>query len=195
MVRVNRIHNRLCRSDRWRRAVEHRLLPWALDGLRLGGEVLEIGPGFGVTTRMLAGRVPALTAVEIDPGLSRRLRATMPANVEVVAGDGAALPFPDGTYDAVVCFTMLHHMPSTAAQDRLFAAAHRVLQPGGVFAGTDSLSSLPFRLLHVGDTMVPVDPATLPGRLRAAGFTGIAVATAGRSVRFRAYRSTEEGRP
>jgi hypothetical protein len=69
-----------------------------------------------------------------------------------------------------------------------------VLRPGGVFAGMDSRLSLRFRLLHVGDTMVPVDPATLPERLRAAGLADAAVRQAPRSIAFRAVRP-EPGPP
>jgi len=183
---VNVIHHRLCRSARWRRTVRDRLLPWALNGVDITGRVLEIGPGFGATTQVLAGRPAELTAVEIDPELARRLRDHVPAQVDVVTGDGADLPFPDGRFDAVVCFTMLHHVPSAQLQDRLFAEARRVLAPGGVFAGSDSLTGPRFRLLHLGDVLVPVDPGTLPDRLRAAGFGDVKVSTAGRALRFRA---------
>ncbi len=185
---MNVVHNRLCRSAWWARTVEQRLLPWALRGVDPGEDALEIGPGFGVTTRVLARRVPALTAVEIDPRLAGRLRERLGAQVRVLDGDGTALPFPDGAFTGVVCFTMLHHVPSPALQDRLLGQAFRVLAPGGVFAGSDSTVSPTFRLLHVGDTMVPVDPDGLPGRLAAAGFVDVAVSTAGRSLRFRARR-------
>jgi SAM-dependent methyltransferase len=185
---MNRIHNRLCSSATWARTVEDRLLPWALRDVDLGPEVLEIGPGFGATTRLLAGEVPALTAVEIDPRLASGLRAKLPSSVRVVEGDGTALPFAEASYSGVVCFTMLHHVPSPDLQDRLFAEACRVLAPGGAFAGSDSRSSLRFRLIHIGDTMVVVDPATLPGRLEAAGFADVSVSTAPGAVRFRALK-------
>jgi ubiquinone/menaquinone biosynthesis C-methylase UbiE len=108
-------------------------------------------------------------------------------SVEIVTGDGADMPLPDGRFSAAVCFTMLHHVPSPALQDRLFAEAYRVLRPGGVFAGSDSQLSLRFRLYHLFDTMVVVDPATLPGRLAAAGFTDIAVKTR-TALKFRARK-------
>ncbi|MCO1657809.1 class I SAM-dependent methyltransferase [Pseudonocardia humida] len=183
---MNTIHNVLCRSTWWRRVVGERLLPWALRGVDLGGEVLEIGPGFGATTRQLARLVPALTAVEIDPRLVGRLRQELGPGVRIVEGDGSDLPFPDGAFTGVVCFTMLHHVPSARRQDMLFAQARRVLAPGGTFAGSDSTPSWWFRFLHLGDTMVALDPATLADRLAAAGFVDIAVSAAGRSLRFRA---------
>jgi SAM-dependent methyltransferase len=185
---MNWIHRRYCGSARWERFVASSLLPWGLDGLDLGEEVLEVGPGLGVTTRQLVGMVPRLVAVEVEQGFVAGLRRDLGDVVEVVHGDGAAMPFDDGRFSAVVCFTVLHHVPSPALQDRLFAEAFRVLRPGGVFAGTDSLPNLRFRLLHLADTMVTVDPATLPARLAAPGFAGVEVAATTRRVRFRARK-------
>lgn len=75
------------------------------------------------------------------------------------------MSFPDATFDGAVSFTMLHHVPSEAMQNRLLAEVARVLRPGGIFAGTDSLYNRSFRLLHFLDTMVVVDPCTFPERL------------------------------
>jgi SAM-dependent methyltransferase len=186
---MNLIHRRLCSSANWAERVERELLPWALRGVDLGDDVLEIGPGFGATTRVLARTAPALTALEVDPATARGLRAEFGDAVEIVEGDGGAMPFPDGRFSAVVCFTMLHHVPSAAQQDALMREAARVLRPGGVFAGSDSRLSLRFRLLHVADTMVVVDPARLPARLLAAGFTDPVVDLSPRSLRFRAHRA------
>jgi SAM-dependent methyltransferase len=187
---MNLLHRHYCASPTWARRVEQELLPWALRGVPLGDDVLEIGPGFGVTTRLIAPRVPRLTALEVDERFAAALReqfADRAGTVQIVAGDGAAMPLPDDRFSAAVCFTMLHHVPAPALQDRLFAEAHRVLRPGGVFAGSDSLPSLRFRLYHVFDTMVPVDPAALPERLAAAGFIDITVETR-TSFRFQARK-------
>jgi SAM-dependent methyltransferase len=154
----------------------------------LDGDVLEIGPGYGVTTRWLAEKGGRLTAVEVDPDLAAGVRAGLGDRVDVHTGDGAALPFPDESFDTVVCFTMLHHVPSPEQQDQLFAEAARVLRPGGVFAGLDSRLNLRFRLIHIGDTMTVVDPDGLPDRLSAAGLAGIEVDTVPRAFRFRATR-------
>jgi SAM-dependent methyltransferase len=185
---MNAIHRRLCRSDHWTNLVHSQLLPWALRGVPLDGEVLEIGPGYGVTTRWLAQRSGRLTAIEVDPALAADLRAELAGRVEVRHGDGTALPFAEASFDAVVCFTMLHHVPSAQLQDRLFAEAARVLRPGGVFAGSDSRLSLRFRLVHIRDTMVVVDPDTLPDRLGHAGLIDTRVELGSRSLRFTATR-------
>ncbi len=173
---MNLAHRWLCGSRSWRNAVETYVIPWTLDGVELSGHVLEIGPGPGVTTDLLRGRVARLTCVEIDLGLARKLaRRTAGANVRVVCEDATAMSLPDAAFDAVVCFTMLHHVSSPALQDRLLAEAARVLRPGGIFAGTDSLYSRSMRWLHLFDTMVLVDPAGLPARLAAAGFEDVQV--------------------
>jgi ubiquinone/menaquinone biosynthesis C-methylase UbiE len=96
-------------------------------------------------------------------------------NVDVVVGDATAMTFPDARFSAAVCFTMLHHVPSDALQDRLFAEVARVLRPGGVFVGADSLDSEEFRSLHVDDVCVPVDPGRLADRLAGAGFAEVNV--------------------
>ena len=83
---------------------------------------------------------------------------------------------------------MLHHVPSPAAQDKLFSEVARVLRPGGIFAGTDSLDSEEFRELHAGDVCVPVAQETLADRLSGAGFDHITVDTNDYGVRFRACR-------
>jgi SAM-dependent methyltransferase len=172
------------------------VLPRALDGIDLGPRVLELGPGYGASTRPLAARARSLTVLEYDPLLAARLRAEL-GSVRVVHGDATNMGFGAGSFSAVVCFTMLHHLRGAAAQDRLFAEAARVLRPGGVFAGTDSRPSLRWRLIHLGDICTPVAPGTLPGRLGAAGFTRVAVNADERLVRFVAYTpgAEAEARP
>jgi SAM-dependent methyltransferase len=185
-MNMNRFHRRCCASKGWAAFVEATLLPAVLDGVDLGPDVLELGPGPGVTTRLLAKRTDNLTALEIDKQLAERLRGELGNSVRVVQGDATAMTFPDASFSAAVCLTMLHHVPSRQLQDRLFAETCRVLRPGGAFAGCDSRPNLRFRLIHLFDTMVPVDPGTLPRRLSAAGFTNVRVIATRRRVLFSA---------
>jgi SAM-dependent methyltransferase len=168
---MNLLHRLLCRSALWRWTVERCVIPWVLEGLDPGADVLELGSGPGLTTDVLRERTARLTAVELDPRLAASLQERMKStNVEVVETDATAMPFPDGSFSAVLSFTMLHHVPSATLQDQLLAEAGRVLRPGGVFAGTDTAPGVLLRLAHIGDTRVPVDPATLSHRLETAGF-------------------------
>ncbi|HVW40793.1 MAG TPA: class I SAM-dependent methyltransferase [Amycolatopsis sp.] len=116
-----------------------------------------------------------MTALEIDKRSTEMLRDQFGDRAEIVHGDGASMPFDDGTFSSVVCFTMMHHVPTPALQDAIFAEALRVLRPGGLFRGTDSQPSLRFRMLHIGDTMTVLDPGTLPARLDKTGFGAVRV--------------------
>lgn len=186
---MNRAHGIVCSSGWWARTVERELLPWGLAGVDLGEHVLEIGPGFGATTRVLARRPGSLTVVELSERYCRHLRQALDGGVEIIQADATAMPFPDGRFSGVVCFTMLHHIPSAELQDRLLGEVARVLRPGGVFAGTDSLGTgRAFKLLHVGDTLVPVGPDGLPARLQAAGLREPQVKKGGSSFRFSARK-------
>lgn len=188
---MNGVHNVLCASGWWARRAEFQLIPFGVDGIDLGDDVLEIGPGFGATTRVLAQRLGKLSVLELDARYCRRLRAELGDAVAVTQGDAIKLPYPDGRFSAVVCFTMLHHIPSIDLQDRAFAEIARVLRPGGAFAGTDSIGSgVVFKVIHFGDTLNLIDPDTLPARLEAAGLTAPEISAGERSFRWRAAKST-----
>ena len=186
---MNRAHLAYCSSDEWAEAVRRWIIPGALDGAALHAPVLEVGPGPGRTTDVLREMAPGLVALELDgplaASLSRRLGGSA---LKVVRGDAKALPFRDGTLRTVLSFTMLHHVPSIAQQDRLLAEVARVLAPGGVLIGVDSLDSPEFRALHVDDICVPVDPGTIAARLTRAGFAAARVEPNPYVVQFQAAR-------
>jgi SAM-dependent methyltransferase len=168
-----------CGSDGWRELIRDVVLPWALGELDLGAEVLEVGPGYGATTDVLADRVPSLTAVEIDEELAAFLteRYADRGHVQIVRGDATALEFDAERFTGAASFTMLHHVPTPELQDRLFAEVRRVLRPGAAFVSVDSIASPELEARHVGDTYNPIDPSTLPARLSEAGFRDVIIKT------------------
>jgi SAM-dependent methyltransferase len=175
---VNEAHLVFCASDEWREAVEKWIVPWALADIDLGSDVIEVGPGPGLTTDLLRRKLDRLTAVELDPDLASALRERMAGtNVEVVNADATALPHESDRFSGAVSFTMLHHVPTVELQDRLFAELARVLAPAGVLVLSDSLGSDDLRAFHDDDTYNPVDPATVAARLTGAGFTAVEVDT------------------
>lgn len=186
---MNARHLELCASDDWAGTVKQHIIPWVLDGVVLGDDIVEIGPRPGRTTDILCGLAVRVTAVELDEDLAAQLAVRFAGtNVEVIHADARAIPCPDGRFSAALSFTMLHHVPGASLQDRIFSEVLRVLRPGGFIAGVDSLDSEPFRELHDDDICVPIDPATLPARLAAAGFVDVHVDTNPYSVRFRAKK-------
>ena len=187
---MNREHLEGLRSDEWAAFLEADLLPWVLDGdADLGGRVVEIGPGPGRTTDLLHRRFDELNAVEIDPDLAAELqtRFAEDAGVTVHNGDGAAMPFADGSFTGACCFIMLHHVPTPEHQDRLFGEVARVLGPNAMFVGADAITSEDLASRHVDDTFNPIDPSTLADRLSRAGFVDVVVTERPGLFKFRAH--------
>jgi SAM-dependent methyltransferase len=185
---MNVLHRWRCSSQGWAHTVRDELLPWALADVELGDQTLEIGPGYGATLRALVDRADAVTAVEVDKSMAERLQQLYGDRARVLHGDGSDTGLPEKAFSSVVCFTMLHHIPTDRLQDRLFAEAFRVLRPGGVFVGSDRLPSLPFRLVHIGDIYNPIRPDELTKRLGLVGFADIHVDVAGAGLRWRAAK-------
>jgi len=173
---MNADHLALCASEGWQEVLRDLILPYALADTRLGDDVLEVGPGPGMTTDLLRIDLVRLTAVELDGDLADALAARLAGtNVEVVHADASAMPFEDGRFSGAVSFTMLHHVPTGDLQNRLFAEVARVLRPGGVFVASDSVASAELAALHVDDIYNPIDPATIEARLLGAGFATVDV--------------------
>jgi 16S rRNA (adenine1518-N6/adenine1519-N6)-dimethyltransferase len=55
--------------------------------------VLEIGPGQGVITRLLAQKAKQVIAIEIDQRLVDKLKTTLPGNVTLISGDALSVNF------------------------------------------------------------------------------------------------------
>jgi len=190
---MNEAHLQFLASPAWAQLLETELLPWIENAGDLGDDLLEIGPGPGLTTDILRQRVPKVTAVEIDPSLGRALHHRLAGtNVDVLVADATDedAGLPDDRFSAAACFSVLHHMTSAEDQDRLFAQLHRVLRPGGIFVGQDSLDLEPIRAGHADDTFTPVDPDGLAGRLAAAGFSDTRIDTVGFHFRFLSRKPT-----
>jgi SAM-dependent methyltransferase len=183
---MNAFHRWYCRSAHWNRALA-RLIPWALADLRLGDHVLELGPGPGGVTPWLAAQSGRITTIDLDA----RVAAPTPSQMSVRAlrGDATALPFAPGTFSAVVAFTMLHHVPTEPLQDQLFAEAVRTLRPGGIFAALDVRPSVALRVVHLGDTWMPIALDTLAARLGRAGLRDVVIGTRSGYFRCAAVRA------
>jgi ubiquinone/menaquinone biosynthesis C-methylase UbiE len=173
---MNENHAQLCPSPEWAAHIQEEILPALLQHADLGADMLEIGPGPGAATEWLRHRVRRLTAVEVDEAAAGQLAERYAgSNVEVVTADATSLGYPDESFDSAGTFTMLHHVPTRAAQDKILAEAFRVLRPGGALLGSDSLASNDLHHFHAGDTYNPVDPGSVLSRLQTIGFGPITV--------------------
>jgi SAM-dependent methyltransferase len=185
---MNENHSALCSSPEWAELLTAEVLSPLSEGHDLGDRLLELGPGYGAATRWLRHRVTRLVALELDAPMGQRLADEFSGtNVTVEIGDCTRAPFPDASFDSVATFTMLHHLPTAALQYAALAEAFRVLCPGGVLVGSDSLASPELHQFHEGDTYNPIDPARLLVFLQAIGYARICL-TVDRGMTFAARK-------
>jgi 16S rRNA (guanine1207-N2)-methyltransferase len=116
-----------------------RALLRTLDRMPPAGTALDLGCGTGVLAAALARARPELTVLAVDQSAAAVASAAATASANRVGDrirvvrDDAAGSVPDGSVDLVVCNPPFHLGAAvvTTAADRLFAAAARVLRPGG----------------------------------------------------------------
>lgn len=101
---------------------------------RAPARVLEVAAGTGVVTRRMVAALPATAAIVATDLNQAMLDAAAAAGtsrpVEWRQADALQLPFPDASFDAVVCQFGVMFFPDKA---KAFAEACRVLRPGGVY--------------------------------------------------------------
>jgi ubiquinone/menaquinone biosynthesis C-methylase UbiE len=147
---MSHVQQFVCRSAPWRFFAGSVVLPWALQGHELRGDVLEIGCGSGAMAAEVLRRFPDVRVVASDfdesmVAVAERRLSEFGSRAEVRQADASALPFPDSAFDAVLSFIMLHHV---IRWEQAIAEMARVLRPGGRLIGYDLLGDGAGRLLH-----------------------------------------------
>jgi ubiquinone/menaquinone biosynthesis C-methylase UbiE len=94
---------------------------------RGAASVLEVGCGTGHWLEVLARVTSSMTGVDASAGMLAQARARMP-HAALVHARAEALPFPDASFDRVLCVHALHHFDGKRA---FVAEARRVLRSGG----------------------------------------------------------------
>lgn len=103
----------------------------------LGKRVLEISCGHGGGASWLTRtlRPAAYTGLDLNPaGIAFCQRRHRIADLGFMQGDAGKLPFPDGSFDAVINVEASHCYPDFP---RFLAEVTRVLKPGGHFLYAD----------------------------------------------------------
>lgn len=97
-----------------------------------GATVLELGCGKAEKTRFIAHQAASILALEVDAiQLARNKAITDLSNVRFEHGGAENIPAADATFDLVLMFKSLHHVPEEL-MDNAFAEIRRVLKPGGM---------------------------------------------------------------
>lgn len=109
---------------------EEQILPLAASLLAGRERVLDVGTGEGQIAR-LARRGGATSVVGIDPTRNQVIEAAARGgSVDYARAEASALPFGDGTFDAVIACLVFEHIH---AVDHAIAEVARVLEAGGRF--------------------------------------------------------------
>jgi SAM-dependent methyltransferase len=95
--------------------------------------VLETAAGTGIVSRRLRDHLPAdtqLVSTDLSPGMIEVAKAKFKPteHVSFRPADATALPFPDESFDVVVCQFGVMFYPD---KDKSYREVHRVLTPGG----------------------------------------------------------------
>lgn len=97
-----------------------------------GAAVLDLGCGKAEKTRLIAQRAASVLGLEVDEvQLAKNLATTDLPNVRFARGGAERIPADDASFDIVMMFKSLHHVP-THLMDAAFSEIRRVLKPGGV---------------------------------------------------------------
>ncbi len=112
-----------------------------LGGTQATGRVLEIGCGRGVGADIALSDFGATSvdAFDLDPRMVKQAKCYLNKHgdkAHVWVGDASAISAPDSTYDAVLDFAIIHHVPEWRLAVR---EIQRVLKPGGYFYGEEVL--------------------------------------------------------
>jgi cyclopropane fatty-acyl-phospholipid synthase-like methyltransferase len=156
----------------------------AADQLGLGpsSHVLEIGSGVGGPARYLAHTTGChVTALELQPkvhALAADLtqRCGLADRVRHVCGDALSHPIPDASFDAIVSWLAVLHIPD---RKRLYARLAPALRPGGVCYIEDLCMRAPFAAQDLRDLHHIVFGISVTGiqehvdDLQAAGFVDV----------------------
>jgi ubiquinone/menaquinone biosynthesis C-methylase UbiE len=110
-----------------------------LSRLDPGSKVLDLGCGCGDPIAKALAVDHHVTGVDFSSEQIRRARELVPA-ATFIEGDALALRLPASTFDAIVAFYMIFHLPK-AEQLELLRSIWMWLKPGGYFLGTLSLSN------------------------------------------------------
>jgi ubiquinone/menaquinone biosynthesis C-methylase UbiE len=156
----------------------------ALLELKPDHRVLDLGCGTGVLTRAIADKLDAQSggiSIGIDAAakmifVAEKKRANETCRFETAAAE--ALPYQDGSFDAVVSSLFFHHVPLDLKEKSLNEAC-RVLKPGGKLVIADmhipstffgSLVSHVSRYFLMQPQIGENIRGVLPGLIEGAGF-------------------------
>ena len=139
MFEIQTAYDRLAgRWDAWAETVVPDLRSekavWVGEQVPLGGSVLELGCGTGLPAAAALASTTQYLGLDISPQMVSLARRNVPGG-EFRVEDMRGVEFPDQSFDAVIAFHSIVHVP-TADQPALFRRLFRWLRPAGILVAT-----------------------------------------------------------
>ena len=107
-----------------------------------GSRVLDVGCGPGIVAESLSGEAGEVVGCDLTPEMLNKARERCQvaglSNVSFVAGRAESLPFEDGSFDAIVSRSAVHHLPEPLPALQEMA---RVVRRGGRVVTVDVTSA------------------------------------------------------
>ena len=139
--------------------------------LEPGREVLDLGCGSGDPADIEIARLHQITGVDISNAQVELARQNVPHG-KFIHGDLAALDFPDNSFDAVVSFYTLEHLPREQ-HGEILKRIHGWLRPGGLLLFSHEagdMNDVTGQWLGVPMFISVFDPETMRRLVQDAGF-------------------------
>ena len=169
--RVAEAYSRLEGKDEWPRM---KWLGKVLARLEPGSSVLDLGCGSGDPADIEIARSHRVTGVDISNVQLELARQNVPEG-RFIHGDLGSLDFPDGSFDAVVSFYTLEHIPREL-HGEILKRIHDSLRPGGLLlfsCEVGNMENVTGQWLGVPMFFSLFDPETIQELVRDAGFESV----------------------
>ena len=166
--RIAEAYSRLEGDEQWPRM---KWLGKALAILVPGSAVLDLGCGSGDPADIEIAKLHQVTGVDISKAQVELASQNVPQG-KFIHGDIGALDFRDGTFDAVVSFYTLEHLPREQ-HGQLLERIRDWLRPGGLLLFSyevGDMNDFTGEWLGVPMFFSSFDPETMKGLVQEAGF-------------------------
>ncbi len=134
-------------------------LAGAIGGLPAGASTCELACGTGRMTRLLLEHGLLTLATDVSAAMIGQARATLaevPGHLGFVRCDAAALPFKDDSFDVIVAYRFIAHLPSDV-RHRVLSETARVSRTAAVFSA-QSHWSLKYIYRRIRKAGTPINP-------------------------------------
>jgi demethylmenaquinone methyltransferase/2-methoxy-6-polyprenyl-1,4-benzoquinol methylase len=125
-----------------------------------GDQVLDVGSGTGVLIPLLTGYAGAVTAIDSAEKMIAVARRKFEGKaVTFIHGDALEYPFPDASFDHIICYSVFPHFDD---KPRAIARLAKKLKPGGLLSVLHSSSKERINGVHAHTHSMDIKSDNLP---------------------------------